>query len=115
MGALPCNDDFHFLSAYPPHAKDQQMRALARLAVTTLVVAAPLAAATLSTTANAADDPTPITVVTSDFEDGTVQGWVGRSAETLAHSTTVAHGGIGSLEVTGRTAAWQGPSLDVLD
>ncbi|MEV6298973.1 endo-1,4-beta-xylanase [Actinoplanes sp. NPDC051861] len=91
------------------------MRALARLAVTTVLVASPLAAITLTSSANAADDPTPITVVTSDFEDGTVQGWSGRSAETLTHSTTVAHGGTGSLSITGRTATWQGPSLDVLD
>lgn len=91
------------------------MRALARLAVTTLVVAAPLVAVTLTSTANAADDPTPIVVVTSDFEDGTAQGWTGRAAETVAPTTTVAHGGSGSLAVTGRTAAWQGPALDVLD
>ncbi|MEU4423010.1 endo-1,4-beta-xylanase [Actinoplanes sp. NPDC024001] len=90
------------------------MRALARLAAATLMVAAPLAAVTLAPTANAAEDPAPITVVTSDFEDGTVQGWTGRSAETLAVSTAVAHSGTGSLEVTGRTASWQGPSLDVL-
>ncbi|WP_045748374.1 endo-1,4-beta-xylanase [Actinoplanes rectilineatus] len=89
------------------------MRALARLAVTTLLVAAPLTAVTAA--ASAVADPTPITVLTSDFEDGTVQGWAGRSAETLAPSTTVAHGGTGSLSVSGRTATWQGPSLDVLD
>ncbi|GIE85260.1 endo-1,4-beta-xylanase [Actinoplanes regularis] len=87
------------------------MRAIARLALATLVVAAPLTAVMA---AHAADDPTPITVVTSDFEDGTVQGWTGRSAETLASSTTVAHGGTHSLAVTGRTATWQGPALSVL-
>ncbi|WP_304523823.1 endo-1,4-beta-xylanase [Actinoplanes sp. DH11] len=89
------------------------MRALARLAAATLLVAAPLAAVTVSA-ADAADEPVPITVLTSDFEDGTAQGWAGRAAETVAHSTAVAHGGTGSLEITGRTASWQGPSLDVL-
>ncbi|BCY07085.1 endo-1,4-beta-xylanase [Actinoplanes sp. L3-i22] len=87
------------------------MRALARLALATLVVAAPLTAVVA---AQAADDPTPITVLTSDFEDGTVQGWGGRSAEVLTNSTAVAHGGTHSLAVTGRTATWNGPALSVL-
>ncbi|MFI1990726.1 endo-1,4-beta-xylanase [Actinoplanes sp. NPDC020271] len=87
------------------------MRALARLALATVVVAAPLAAVVA---AQAADDPTPVTILASDFEDNTVQGWTGRSAETLAVSTTVAHGGAHSLAVTGRTATWNGPSLNVL-
>ncbi|MDI6105418.1 endo-1,4-beta-xylanase [Actinoplanes sp. NEAU-A12] len=87
------------------------MRALPRLALAALLAAAPLAVVTAA--ASAAEDPTPITVLTSDFEDGTVQGWTGRSAETVAHTTAVAHGGTGSLAVSGRTAAWEGPSLDV--
>ncbi|WP_436521169.1 endo-1,4-beta-xylanase [Actinoplanes sp. HUAS TT8] len=87
------------------------MRALARLALATLVVAVPLTAVVA---AHAAADPTPVTVLTSDFEDGTVQGWTGRSAESLAVGTTVAHGGTHSLAVTGRTATWNGPSLSVL-
>jgi endo-1,4-beta-xylanase len=89
------------------------MRALPQLALAALVAAASVAVA--AATADAADEPTPTIVLTSDFEDGTVQGWAGRSAEALAHSTAVARGGTGSLLVTGRTAAWQGPSLDVLD
>lgn len=86
------------------------MRALPRL-LTALLVAVPLA--TVAAVANAAEDP--VTVLTSDFEDGTVQGWAGRSAETPAHSTAQAHGGTGSLLTSGRTATWQGPSRDVLD
>jgi endo-1,4-beta-xylanase len=88
------------------------MRALPRLALAALTAAATVAV--VGATADAAADPTPITVLTSDFEDGTAQGWAGRSAETVAHSTAVAHGGTGSLLVSGRTATWQGPSLDVL-
>ena len=89
------------------------MRALLRFAVATVLVAAPVI--TVTVTADAADDPTPIVVLTSDFEDGTAQGWAGRAAETVTPGSTVAHGGTGSLAVTGRTAAWQGPSRDVLD
>ena len=89
------------------------MRALPRLALAALMAVVPIAA--LTAVANAADDPTPITVLTSDFEDGASQGWTGRSAETVATGTAVAHGGTASLAVTGRTASWQGPSLDVLD
>ncbi|GAA4956011.1 endo-1,4-beta-xylanase [Actinoplanes utahensis] len=88
------------------------MRALPRL-LAALIVAVPVAA--VAAIASAAEEPTPITVLTSDFEDGTGQGWTGRAAETVAPSTAAAHGGTGSLLVTGRTAAWQGPSLDVLD
>jgi endo-1,4-beta-xylanase len=88
------------------------MRALPRLALAALTAAATVAV--VSATADAAADPTPITVLTSDFEDGTAQGWAGRSAETVAYSTALAHGGTGSLLVSGRTATWQGPSLDVL-
>ncbi|MEU4163635.1 endo-1,4-beta-xylanase [Actinoplanes sp. NPDC026670] len=88
------------------------MRALPRLALAALTALATVAV--VSATADAAADPTPITVLTSDFEDGTVQSWAGRSAETLANSTTVAHGGAASLLVSGRTATWQGPSLNVL-
>ncbi|MCO8270287.1 endo-1,4-beta-xylanase [Actinoplanes sp. TRM 88003] len=91
------------------------MRASLRLALISVAAALPVAAAVAVTSAaSAADEPTPITVLTSDFEDGTTQGWAGRASETVAVSTTVAHGGSTSLSVTGRTAAWQGPSLDVL-
>jgi endo-1,4-beta-xylanase len=87
------------------------MRTLARLALAALVVAAPLTAVMA---AHAADDPAPTIVLTSDFEDGTGQGWGGRSAEVLAGTTAVAHGGTHSLAVSGRTAAWNGPALSVL-
>jgi endo-1,4-beta-xylanase len=63
--------------------------------------------------ASAAAEPVP--VVTGDFEDGTTQGWSARGGETVAASGTVAHGGTGSLTVTGRTGTWQGPVLSVAD
>jgi endo-1,4-beta-xylanase len=57
----------------------------------------------------------PTVIKTSDFEDGTVQGWALRgTVETVANSTTVAHGGTHSLSITGRTASWNGPQLDLL-
>ncbi|WP_033342507.1 endo-1,4-beta-xylanase [Catenuloplanes japonicus] len=88
------------------------MRAWTRLAP---VVAAGLAAALLVPLMDAqADEAGPVTVVTSTFEDGTTGGWVPRGAEVLSHSTTVAHGGTGSLAIAGRTRTWEGPVLDVL-
>lgn len=89
------------------------MRAFAWLAAAPVLVAAGLTAALPA--APAVADPAPIVVVTSDFEDGATQGWAGRASETVASSTTAAHAGARSLSVSGRTATWQGPSLDVLD
>jgi endo-1,4-beta-xylanase len=63
---------------------------------------------------SASADTTPVTVASYAFEDGTTQGWAARGDGTVAASTVVAHGGTGSLAVTGRTATWQGPVLDVL-
>ncbi|MGK5682769.1 endo-1,4-beta-xylanase [Actinoplanes sp. URMC 104] len=81
--------------------------------ILSLAIALPAATVAMMTTASAAEEPAPTTVLTNDFEDGTTQGWTGRAAERVTHTTTVAHGGTGSLAVTGRTASWQGPSLDV--
>ncbi len=80
--------------------------ACALIAAAGLLAAAPLVPAAAGTA--------PVTVLTSDFEDGSTQGWTPRGGATVAPSGTVAHGGTGSLAVTGRTATWQGPSLDVL-
>ena len=49
----------------------------------------------------------------SDFESGTTQGWAGRGSAQVANSTDDAHGGMRSLLVTGRTASWNGPTLDI--
>lgn len=63
------------------------------------------------TKAETADPPERIV---ADFEDGTVQGWVGRGGvETLRASAEAAHSGAYGLEVTGRTQGWHGPQLDV--
>ena len=75
------------------------------------IVAGAVTAVTLAPSAEAAD---PVVVVNSTFEDGAVQGWGTRAAETVAVSTAAAHAGTRSLVVNGRTSAWQGPAFNVL-
>src|ERR1044071_5015908 len=54
-------------------------------------------------------------VVQHDFEDGTTQGWISRGGGVaLASVTEAAYQGARSLKTTGRTANWNGPSLNVL-
>jgi endo-1,4-beta-xylanase len=53
------------------------------------------------------------TIVQNDWEDGTLQGWIPRGGVTLANSTVTAHSGTHSLLTTGRTAGFNGPSLNV--
>ena len=55
----------------------------------------------------------PVVLVQSDFEDGTTQGWGPRGSVTLAAVTEASHSGTRSLKTTGRTAEWNGPSLDL--
>jgi endo-1,4-beta-xylanase len=54
------------------------------------------------------------TIVNNDFEDGATQGWIPRGPVTLTNSTDFAHDGTHSLLTTGRTAGFNGPSLNVL-
>ncbi|MGN9837816.1 endo-1,4-beta-xylanase [Nonomuraea sp. H19] len=58
-------------------------------------------------------DPTREPISTG-FEDGTAQDWSPRAAATLESSTAAAHGGARSLAVTGRSATWDGPAINVL-
>ncbi|MNM16229.1 Endo-1,4-beta-xylanase A precursor [compost metagenome] len=57
------------------------------------------------------------TVIASyDFEDGTVQGWRPNGSgktEAVASSVYSTHSGGYSLLASGRTASWNGPSVDV--
>ncbi|MFC5823795.1 endo-1,4-beta-xylanase [Nonomuraea insulae] len=57
-------------------------------------------------------DPTREPIV-SDFEDGTAQDWSSRAAAVLEPGS-VAHSGSRGLTVTGRSASWDGPALNVL-
>ena len=54
------------------------------------------------------------TVVQHTWEDGTLQGWVPRGSAVLTNTTDLAHTGTRSLLTTGRTANFNGPSLDLL-
>src|SRR5215475_3286402 len=53
-------------------------------------------------------------VVQNDFEDGTLQGWIPRGQTVvLTNTTEAAFTGARSLKTTGRTAGFNGPSLNV--
>ena len=51
-----------------------------------------------------------------DFEDGTLQGWIPRGGSVVLSNTTEARvrTGTRSLKTTGRTAGFNGPSLNLL-
>ncbi|MEV0643888.1 endo-1,4-beta-xylanase [Phytomonospora sp. NPDC050363] len=75
------------------------------LALLAALLAAPPAAAAASG---------PVTVLSHGFEDGTTQGWTPRASDSVAVSTALARTGAASLASTGRTAGWNGPTLDLL-
>src|SRR5256885_8657735 len=85
------------------------MRTLTRLGIVGLALLLP-AATPLATAARAAD---PVVVAGYSFEDGTTQGWFGRGSATVAATTDAAHGGTHALRTTGRTASWNGPSVEL--
>ena len=58
---------------------------------------------------------TQVTSISSDFEDGTAQGWSPRGSVTLTNTTESAAAGTHSLKVAGRTANWMGPSYNLLN
>jgi endo-1,4-beta-xylanase len=47
------------------------------------------------------------------FDDGTTSGWAPRGGVTLTATTEEKSSGTHSLKVTGRTANWNGPSVDL--
>jgi endo-1,4-beta-xylanase len=52
--------------------------------------------------------------ISTDFEDGGLDGWSSRiGSSTLTNSTATTHGGTHSLLTTGRTANFDGPQIDV--
>jgi len=53
------------------------------------------------------------TGISTDFEDGGLDGWSGRAGSTVANSTAAAHGGTHSLLTTGRTHNYDGPQINV--
>ena len=54
----------------------------------------------------------PVTVGSTDFEDGTTGPWGPRGGVSLTVTEAEAHGGAKSLAVTNRTANWQGVSAN---
>jgi endo-1,4-beta-xylanase len=52
-------------------------------------------------------------IIQNDFEDGTLQGWIPRGSTVLTNTTESANTGTHSLKTAGRTAEWNGPSLDL--
>jgi endo-1,4-beta-xylanase len=62
------------------------------------------------------EEPPDQSGIFSDFEDGTVQGWGPRGTGSVVVTpvTDDAHTGSFSLETTGRTATWNGPSRNAL-
>lgn len=81
------------------------LRRLRRAVLATACVALGFAAAPASAQ--------EVQIVSNDFEDGTVQGWMPRGSAVVSNSTEAARTGAGSLKTTGRTAAWNGPALDL--
>ena len=79
--------------------------------LSSLCLAALVSSAVLcgSTAALAADDEI-VTLIGSSFESGE-DGWSGRGAASVAVSRSAAHEGSASLEVTGRTASWNGATI----
>lgn len=79
-----------------------------RILGTIAVVAATAVTAVLGLAAPASAEP--ITVSSTNFEDGTTGPWGPRGGVTLTVTDAEAHDGTKSLAVTGRTANWQGVS-----
>jgi endo-1,4-beta-xylanase len=53
--------------------------------------------------------------ISTTFEDGGLDGWSSRAGSTLTNTTAEAHSGTHSLLVTGRTANYDGPQINVSD
>ena len=60
----------------------------------------------------AAETPEPGVILSSDFEGGSTAPWSKMGNPTLAISTD-AHAGAGAMLVSGRTAGYEGPGLEV--
>ncbi|MEK5464112.1 endo-1,4-beta-xylanase [Paenibacillus sp. FSL R7-0210] len=69
----------------------------------------------MRTPAHAAAEGGPAVVLTSDYEDGTAQGWTKKGDEQLTVTNEVYHGGSYSLYVDGRTKDWEGPNQLLTD
>jgi len=77
------------------------------------VVAGLVLATTAASAESASSAATGTAVLSSDFEDGTTQGWFGRGSAQVAVSGEQAHSGEASLLTTQRADTWQGPGRDL--
>jgi endo-1,4-beta-xylanase len=79
------------------------------------VVAGLVLATTAASAESASSSAAGTTVLSSDFEDGTTQGWFGRGSAQVGVSGEQAHSGEASLLTTARADTWQGPGRDLRD
>ncbi|MQS08033.1 endo-1,4-beta-xylanase [Streptomyces alkaliphilus] len=96
-----------------PASRQRSLPLAACLLVVTLLVGVFAPVAGSAAEAAEPDLALPVTVLASDFEDGTTQGWAARGGETVAVDGTAARTGDHGLAVTDRTAGWEGPALRV--
>lgn len=68
------------------------------------------------TALSAAKCPEPLdqSGLMTNFESGGAQGWSGRGSATVTNVTSTAQAGTHSLAVTGRTASWNGATINTL-
>src|SRR5204862_6722747 len=101
-----------FRSALPPRTKpsgaDAGVCTMSCLSGKSFVVCL-----SLLTVALVAGVPATAQVVSTDFEDGTTDGWTGFAGAQVAVSTTQANTGTYSLLTTARSQLYQGPSIDL--
>ena len=100
LSSSPARSGLSARSVKPPHPRFGSRGVLSALAW--CIVALGLAAASARAQ-----------VAVHTFEGGATHGWQPRGAVTVTSSTDVARTGSSSLKTTGRTANWQGPSLNL--
>lgn len=88
-----------------------QGKRLIRLCLAMIVLAASVFP--LRTPVHAAGES--VVIVSSDYEDGTTQGWTTKGNERITVSQEVYHGGSYSLYIDKRTMDWEGPNLTLTD
>src|SRR5690606_10863354 len=101
------------------HRKVPRMRTRVRHARTTrfgipAIAAVAVAGLALSLLTAPVAQAQSVVVISSDFEDGTTQGWGPRAGETVTVTAAAARSGEFGLSITDRTQTWEGPTLDLL-
>jgi endo-1,4-beta-xylanase len=103
---------FRLTRAFSLKQTQPGLHAVATITVTALLIGLACVLASLHPHTASAQSGT---VVQSDFEDGTLQGWIPRGGGVvLTNTTEAAQAGTRSLKTTGRTQGFHGPSLNIL-